>query len=76
MFVVKKKFCQTITMCDRIKHSNEEYENVFAENIRFSVYIEISESRDIRSWHGELQVENACGNRDKPIPLVPTANTN
>ena len=47
MFAVKKIFRQTITTCDRIKHSIEKYEDVFVENIKFSVYIEISKSRDI-----------------------------
>ena len=49
MFAVKKVFRQTTTTCDRVKHSIEKYKNVFVENIRFSVYIEISESRGISS---------------------------
>ena len=43
----KRILRQTITACDRIKHSIDEYDDVFDENIRFSMYIEISESRGI-----------------------------
>ena len=38
---------QTTTACDRVKHSIDEYDDVFDENIRFSVYIKISKSRGI-----------------------------
>ena len=47
MFAARRILRQTVTACDRIKYSIEEYEDVFDENIRFSVYIEILESRGI-----------------------------
>ena len=46
-FAVKRVLRQTITACDRVKHSVDDFDGVFGENIRFSVYIEISESRGI-----------------------------
>ena len=44
---VKRVLRQTTIVCDRIKHSVDEYDDVFDENIRLSVYIEISESRGV-----------------------------
>ena len=44
---VKRVLRQTATACDRVKHSVDDFDDVFDENIRFSVYIEISESRGI-----------------------------
>ena len=47
MPAARRVFRQAATACDRAKHSVEGYGGVFDENTRFSVYIEISESRGI-----------------------------
>ena len=56
---------QAATACDRAKHSVEGYGGVFDENTRFSVYIEISESRGIsRPIFGTPQLQASAVIKD------------